>query len=44
MKLDQVVQRLCRLKLQAGSSENNANVPDLVEVWQAQAATPVQMV
>ena len=34
MKLDQVVQRLSsRLKLQPGSSENNPNVPVLVEVW-----------
>ena len=40
MKLDQVVQRLCRLKLQAGSSENNANVPDLVEVWQPPQCIP----
>ena len=47
MKLDQVVQRLSsRLKLQPGSSENNPNVPVLVEVWQPALCSwdPVQMV
>ena len=29
-----------QLKLQAGSGENNANVPDLVEVWQPPQCIP----